>query len=699
MIEEYLCTWNDAGSTSSWNSNYSAGTVASMQSTRSVRSVGGRSVKSFKSTRSAVNFRSYQQKTGQTQRGATGNIDQILQRMLGPSNESESQPLTMGAVDEEDEKNENPKYKEYQKLYRIVRDRVCNAKVISFGGETKIYRPFKWMNEQIEKEKAAQLRLQKTQEEKKEDDEKEHDEGEDKEPPMERLDDKVPSNAYRLLGVGVLSTFLPSAILGGHCIDTTPLIDSNELSNAMETTLDLRMKICNILQNAFGIETTVSLQRWFQPNRDRVMEYDAKWTEQWVADYKRALKVLFQDLDAVDAKAQISLVTPLTMLAQGNRRSSRRNKKSKQKRTPSSEAFTASGMPAVRHISQLLAAAYLGTLLTLKHVDSDCKMRGVAVALSKVSKFEFETVMAIDMLQNEDLSAHCFTLIDENGKEYKIDGPQGISAANGATEISGKMLKDQRSMRVLTRCCCLLPMRPFTDGKKPWESTLSHSLAAFNHVSTAYYHGIKCSIEACITWLYCQIQADAAGNVVDVDAEETKETEQNTASTGSTPLQRAKRSNAIITSPSFLKELALSLKQSPPEPCTGMGVLVQKFVTEFAKLDWEKTVSKLSDEKKSEILKGVMDSLRAAFPAFTRHRFAIQCCMQFFYQICTLVKQLGDAEVLKPKMVIQFEDAYEYLREMGIWDAVYFMEVTQTKMNREKEKRKKKMMTGSPEKK
>jgi len=702
VIEEYLCTWNDAGSTSSWNSNYSAGTVASMQSTRSVRSVGGRSVKSFKSVRSAVNFRSYQQKTNQTLRGATGNIDQILQRMLGPTDESAAHQTYhkdgggmggMGAVEEEDEKNENPKYKEYQQLYRIVRDRVCNAKVMSFGGDTKIYRPFHWMNEQIEKQKAAQLRLQKTEDEKVKDDDEKHSELTDKAqgegPRIVRLDDSVPSNAYRLLGVGVLSTFLPSAILGGHCIDTTPLIDSNELAIAMETTLTLRVNVCNILQNAFGTEASVSLQRWFQPNRDRIMEYDSGWITQWVADYKRALRGLFHDIDrVVDARASIALVTPLKMLDD----IARKNKRKKGKSSKGGGGMTASGMPAVRHISQLLAAAYLGTLLTLKHVDSDCRMKGVAKQLSVLKKFEFETVLAVDMLQNGDLDATCFTLIDENGKEYKIDGPQGINAERmlGDVAVTNKMLRDQRSMRILTRCCCLLPMRPFTDGRKPWESQLSHSLAAFNHVSTAYYHGIKSCIEACITWLYCQIQHDAAGSTIDVDVEDTKETEQRPAPTPTALHQRAQRSNAIITSPSFLKELALTLKQLPPEPCTGMGVLIERFVTEFAKLDWNKKASALSDEEKSKLLEKQMDILRAAFPAFTRHQFAIQNCMQFFYQILNMVKQLGDADVLKAKMVLQFEDAYEFLKELGIWDAVYFMEVTLNKMRRAKESPKKK---------
>lgn len=342
-------------------------------------------------------------------------------------------------------------------------------------------------------------------------------------------------------------------------------------------------------------------------------------------------------------------------------------------------ALTASGLPAVRHISQLLAAAYLGTLLTLKHLDGDCKLKGLAMALSKVSKFEFETVMAIDMLQNGDLSASCYTLIDENQKEFRIDGPLAVAIdpSHPPKKMSPNEQKNDRSLRILTRCCCLLPMRPFTDGKKPWESQLSHSLAAFNHVSTAYYHGLKYGIESCITWLYCKIQEDATASDVDVDAEETKESEP-------TPLQRAKRSNAIITSPSFLKELALSLKQLPPEPCTGMGVLIRRFVDEFAKLEWNEKVSKLSDEKKDEVISSQMTILQASFPAFTRHRFAVQCCVQFFYQICTLVKQLGDAEVLKDRTVIQFEDAYEYLRELGIWDAVYFMELQQTKLKKKK---------------
>ncbi len=133
---------------------------------------------------------------------------------------------------------ENPKYREYLNLYLIVRDRVCNAKVLSFNGETQIYKPFKWMNEQLLKLKKSQLKQQKDKKEENnktnnndDDDNKQEDNDPYNNllPIRNKCDDNIPSNVYRLLGVGILRTFLPSAILGGHLIDTTPLIDSEEL--------------------------------------------------------------------------------------------------------------------------------------------------------------------------------------------------------------------------------------------------------------------------------------------------------------------------------------------------------------------------------------------------------------------------------------------------------------------------------------
>merc|ERR1712113_443919 len=106
------------------------------------------------------------------------------------------------------------------------------------------------------------------------------------------------------------------------------------------------------------------------------------------------------------------------------------------------------------------------------------------MSLAKINKFEFETVLAIEMLRKEDLSEKIFTLIDENGKVYQIDS---LSSAKYRTaEINHKIITKRRTLRLLTRICSLLPMRPFIDGKKGWEAKLSHSLAAFNHVTTTY---------------------------------------------------------------------------------------------------------------------------------------------------------------------------------------------------------------------
>jgi len=302
-------------------------------------------------------------------------------------------------------------------------------------------------------------------------------------------------------------------------------------------------------------------------------------------------------------------------------------------------------MPRIENISQLLLAAYCGTLITLNHIRSDeectkCILSNIAASLSKINKFEFETVLAVEMLRNEDLSEKIFTLIDENGKVYQIDSLSSPKYKNAA--INQGMVNKRRTLRLLTRICSLLPMRPFIDGKKAWTAKLSHSLAAFNHVTTNYHHGIKNCIEAVITWLYCY----------DIDSD----------------------SMTTMTSPTFLKELALSLKQLPPEPQSGMGCLVQEFVINFADIKWNELDEK-DNVHKMKLLQAQMTKLKETFLVFTRIHFAIQCCMQFFYQICTLVKELGDVSVLNQSVVVQFEDAYEYLRELGIWEAIYFMEV------------------------
>ena len=212
--------------------------------------------------------------------------------MLSPPDENEennhqsqyNQTHENQMIMEEDEgPPENPKYREYLELYLVVRKRVCNAKVLSFNGETKIYRPFKWMNDQLIRVRKERLKSQQTEQELKQaeekeaeaereaDEEKQAAEEEEEEEEKEGLgevegesrvirDENIPSNVYRLLGVGILSTFLPSAILGGHLIDTTPLIDSNELERSMNSLLPLRQKVLNIF-HGFETSNSVSLQR------------------------------------------------------------------------------------------------------------------------------------------------------------------------------------------------------------------------------------------------------------------------------------------------------------------------------------------------------------------------------------------------------------------------------------------------------
>merc|ERR1712228_227057 len=570
VITENLCTFNDAASVRSYHTNYTQTTCA-----KSVRSLPVRSKDDE-------------------------NIDKILQHMLSDKNE--------------DDKKENPKYREYLDLYLIVRERVTAAKVLSFNGETTIYRPFKWMNEQLTQQ-SIDNHLNDNQ---------------------TKSNENIPSNVYRLLAVGILSTFLASAIFGGHLIDTTPLIDSQELESAMNSMLPLRQRILDIFQSSFKTKNGISLQRWFQPNRDLKIKHNTDWTTKWIKKYKQCLNLLFDaDLNTIDEQASIALVTPLKMLK--NIKITKKTQLSLSLNKPCNDNWK---IPQIQFISQLLCAAYLGTLITLNYISDNCALSNVAMTLCKINKFEFETILCIEMLSNEDLTEKAFTLIDENGKIYQID--QMI--ANKKIEMTQESVSKRRTLRLLARICSLLPMRPFIDGKTAWTAKLSYSLASFNHVVTNYHNSIKNCIEAAIAWIYCYSDDN----------------------------------NEVLTQPDFLKALALSLKQLPPSPCSGMGVLITEFVTSFASKEWNENNKKGADDfTKMKLLHNQLEELKKKYPVFTKIHFAIQCCMQFFYQICTLVKELGDMKVLKRAIVVQFEDAYEYLRELGIWEAIYFMEVKQ----------------------
>eukprot|EP00485_Elphidium_margaritaceum_P007507 CAMPEP_0202690400 /NCGR_PEP_ID=MMETSP1385-20130828/5395_1 /ASSEMBLY_ACC=CAM_ASM_000861 /TAXON_ID=933848 /ORGANISM="Elphidium margaritaceum" /LENGTH=1070 /DNA_ID=CAMNT_0049345661 /DNA_START=29 /DNA_END=3241 /DNA_ORIENTATION=+ len=719
VIHEFLCTFNDAASSSSYNSNMSASTLASAVSTRSLRSVGAQSQRSMKSSKSAYTLSTYQRKHKVSTRAASGHIDKMLQHMLVAPNENvedtinnnTSAAAAVGGVggDEEDEKMENPKYREYLDLYRVVRKRVCNAKVLSFNGETKLYQPFRWMNEQIQKQKKEQLKTQQSEQELNAEEQREIERRQEVEAMRKRdgggaapaaaaaaggdgirnaeamdsdanaevvndvdddgdvgVDDggnehNIPCNVYRLLGVGILSTFLPSAILGGHLIDTTPLIDSRELEQAMNNVLPLRTRILCIFQHAFSTQRMVSLQRWFEPNRDKELKYDTTWTSQWVRNYRQCIRVLFDaNVRGLWRERNISLVTPLKILLEANAKKDLLDIKDEDDEEDDKTAPIR--MPALTTISEVLTAAYCGTLITLGLVRERGALSKVAHALAKINKFEFETILALEMLQKEDLSEKAFTLIDENGKEFQIDtfsshhhpqqhghGGHQQHHHHPQPHVNQQMIHRRRTLRLLTRCCSLLPMRPFIDGKREWTSKLSHSLAAFNHVTTVYHTNLRNSIESAICWFYCHID------------------------NGVRPHQN------VLISPAFLKELALSLKQLPPEPCSAMGVLIEQFVLRFADINWN-TVKKLPDTQKYKMITVEFEQLQRQFPVFNKTQFAIQNCMQFFYQICTLVKELGDAQILRNAVVQQFENAYEYLRELGVWDAICFMEVNQHKM-------------------
>ena len=92
------------------------------------------------------------------------------------------------------------------------------------------------------------------------------------------------------------------------------------------------------------------------------------------------------------------------------------------------------------------------------------------------------------------------------------------------------------------------------------------------------------------------------------------------------------------------------------------------------------------DLTKMKLLHSQLEALKKNYPVFTKIHFDGQCFMRFFYQICTLAEELGDMKVLKREVVVQFEDASEYLRSLGVWDAIYFMEVNQNKKKKEHKK-------------
>ena len=598
VIYDFLHKFLDTGSTLSYNSNFSATSYRSNLSTRSVgrQSLGGGSL---------INMHDYVKRNKLPLREAASNIDKMLEIMLSPPNENVEnqqnfhQQMMQQQAEIDERPPENPEYREYLELYLVVRKRVCNAKVLSFNGEIKIYQPFKGkINDEVHEHKVDDV--------------------------------NIPSNVYRLLGVGILSTFLPSAILGGHLIDTTPSIDSNELERSMNCLLPLRQKVLNIFQHGFGTSNSVSLQRWFQPNRDKELKYDIDWANEWVQKFKILLHIVLND-DQLRSQSP-TLLTPLKVLL------AKPTSFASDFGQICTENFE---LPQIKDISQLLTAAYCGTLITLNYIRDNCSLSNVAKSLAKINKFEFETVLAIEMLQKEDLTEKVFTLIDENSKIFQIDSLSSAKYRN--SEINHRIITRRRTLRLLTRICSLLPMRPFIDGQNGWKSKLSHSLAAFNHVTTTYHHGIKNCIESAITWLYCNIEKQGI-------------------------------KNENLTSERFLRTLSLSLKQLPPEPCSGMGVLIQEFIMNFAELNWN-NISKDSTDYKSKLMIHQLKLLKDTFPVFSRLRLAITCCVQFFYQICTLVKELGDYKILMESTVAQFQDAYEFLRELGIWDAVYLMEI------------------------
>ncbi|ETO12821.1 hypothetical protein RFI_24557 [Reticulomyxa filosa] len=131
---------------------------------------------------------------------------------------------------------------------------------------------------------------------------------------------EIPDELYCLVAVGAVSTFLPSAIIGGYLLDTTPLLDSKELEHAMNQLTSLRNKAIDILKIALHVPKNkdIVLRRWFASNRDVHLLFNQSFIDDFEASFFKSMKLVKQRI-AVDPSyftKPILLNTPIEILSQ-----------------------------------------------------------------------------------------------------------------------------------------------------------------------------------------------------------------------------------------------------------------------------------------------------------------------------------------------------------------------------------------------
>ena len=543
------------------------------------------------------------------------------------------------------------RYGEYKNLFLTVRERVVKAKVLAFGGKCIDYVPFQWATTFEESPVNNNDDLLGIGDEKESKDSSDQSVGVDsnrdnvnnvnvskfcKKRVVMTMDDlrTIDDRFYKLLGNGILSTFMPQAIIGQHLIDTTPLIDSEELEHASNQTFDLRCKLLSIFENSMGryYQNSIVLRRWFRPNKDFYIKYDSKFITQWIKNmHKSCIRLLNYDIN----QKNIELINDSNfkngIVLNGNSNNSNNNNNSNVKSKNNDHkpyrvqriqlnfpiklllllnkngsrmsTITRRNIFSISTISEWMTATYCGVLTAMGYISGDY-VSPIARELASMDKFLFETLLAVEMLQHNDLNEDIYTLIDENGKSYQIDSL--ASRKYRFADVDHKLVAKRRAMRLITRVCCLLPIRPFIQYRTPnanspistttatntntntntnrnesksndkdgnsndgiklriWKDRLSQSMSAFNHVSTVYYKTLYHLIESVICWLFL------AGNNRNDNYNNDDLFEVN-----------------VDNNPKLLYELMIEMRtRLPPEPCIGCGVLLEEFLNNFSTINW-----------------------------------------------------------------------------------------------------------------
>ena len=529
----------------------------------------------------------YDEKNMDDGKSETSNIDQILQHMLSANDDDISSSCSS-------------KYIEYKDTFIKVKSRILNARVISFGGNIAVYKPFG-----INSVNNSNITY---------------------------IDNGM---FYKLITFGVLTTFVPSAIFGGYWVDTTPLIGSEELEKCMNVLLTTRMNMLCIYQSCFGdlLRKDIILRIWSSPNKDKILEYRADFVKEFESKYTKCLKILFSNnVSSNDCCWNHSLGI---LLDKDDIKSNDNNDRM-----------------SINDIYTLFRCVNIGVLVSIDDIgfnDDGNVVSELGCCLDLVNIFEYETLIALYMIMNEDLHEKSLTFIDENGKTFKLNDK--INYTNR------KVLKRKRALRLLSRLVCLLNVMPYLCNNKVWKSKLSHDLSGFNQISIQYFKITKTVMESIIMWLFSQ----------------------NNITIKNDPHfyhNIAFWYEFTYTYPSILFNITVflySMSRLQSEPSIGMGVLLDHFVTKFSTLKF-KQLSKKSDKERIDAILSYLDGIKKQFPIFKNIEKAIIDSIQFINQMYKCIKKMAESQLLPSRTVIQFDDAIEYLNDTSIFDAINLLD-------------------------